>query len=112
MPDPSKGTKGENASGITDAQGQFTLRAGRTGQAGVTPGFYRVVVTDLAGVPDPQQCRTLRLSARASTRRRKVANRTGRACPRCTPTRPRRRCQIVEIRSGEPVINLSLQSTR
>lgn len=51
-PDPAKGAGGDSASGFTDAQGRFTLRTGRTGKDGAAPGFYRVVVTDTAGVGD------------------------------------------------------------
>lgn len=51
-PDPAKGAGGDSASGFTDAQGRFTLRTERTGKDGAALGFYRVVVTDTAGVGD------------------------------------------------------------
>lgn len=51
VPDPDKGTAGERASGKTGADGRFRLQGGAPG---VVPGWYRIIVEDLAVYQAPR----------------------------------------------------------
>jgi hypothetical protein len=47
-PDPDQGTKGPSSSGVTDADGNFTLASTGSGNApGAVVGHHRVILTDL-----------------------------------------------------------------
>src|SRR6516225_4624785 len=47
IPDPARGSTGNNASAVTNAQGRYSLRSPREGKDGVAVGFHRVMITDL-----------------------------------------------------------------
>jgi hypothetical protein len=52
VPDATKGNKGNNATGVTDAQGHYRLRAERDGKDGTVLGVHRVFFVDLTTVPN------------------------------------------------------------
>jgi hypothetical protein len=52
IPDPARGSTGNNASAVTNAQGRYSLRSPREGKDGVAVGFHRVMITDLLMVTD------------------------------------------------------------
>ncbi|MCI0461629.1 MAG: DUF4198 domain-containing protein [Gemmataceae bacterium] len=46
VPDPDKGTTGPRSTGVTDAQGRFTLKRDNQ-QSGAAIGYHRVILRDL-----------------------------------------------------------------
>jgi hypothetical protein len=46
LPDPEQGTKGLRSTGVTDAQGHFTLTY-QDARLGAVPGKHRVLITDM-----------------------------------------------------------------